>query len=826
MKDDVNTGKKEKLVGSTVKRTEDPRLLCGFGSYTDDKHPAGALHVAFRRSDQSHARIVSIDVSAALEMPGVVAIFTANDLEHEVKPIYATSRMPNYHPTAIYPLARGKVRFVGEPVVAVVAEDRYLAEDAVELLEIEYELLPFVVDPVAAAEPDAPLLHDEAGTNVLVEREFRRGDIEQVMAEAPVKVEGTFRFHRRTALAMETRTYLAEYDQGRRYMTLYSSTGSPGIVRDALVSILDIPGNRMRVVAPDVGGSFGGKGSLYPEEILVCALSRNLGRPIKWTGDRIEDLSATSHAFDERVQAELALDESGQILGLRAKVIGDVGAYSIYPWTAGLEPVQVISFMPGPYRVPVYHGHVRAVATSKSPTGPYRGVGRPTSTFVMERLIDKAAHKMGIDAKEMRLRNLVRPEEFPYKTAPGIVWDRSGFIESLEEACNAIDYDALREKQVEARNQGRWMGIGISCYAELSGIGSRISASPGMPINTGTEIATIKIDPSGAIAAYFGISSHGQGLETTLAQVVADELGCRFEDITVFHGDTAVVSHSTGTYASRSAVLAGGAGTLAAKAMKEKLFRIAAFMLGSHIEHLSIEDSVITAVDSGKTVSISGIANAVYSQMGKIPKEVIEVLEETRSYDPVWGTTSSATHVAILEIDPETYMIHLKNYVVAEDGGKAINPLIVSGQAHGAAAQGIGAALYEEIVYDERGQILTASLVDYIIPTAPEVPPIQSVHVHTVMPATLGGFRGVGEGGTIGAPAAIANAVSDALLPLGIEIHELPVTHERIFQLLKERERAQSKENLNQDEEEREGGNESGGDSLKTTGEHSAEPVA
>lgn len=780
----MDTASKSKLVGKPVKRTEDPRLLTGHGSYTDDKQVVGLLHVALRRSDQSHARIVSIDYSAALALPGVVAVFTAEQMDSMVKPIYATSKMPNYHPTAIYPLARGKVRFVGEPVVAVVAENRYIAEDAMDYIQVEYELLPNVVDPEAALEPDAPLLHEEAGTNILVEREFRRGDIDEVMAQAPVKVGGRFRFHRKTPLAMENRCYLAEYDQGRRSLLLHTSSGSPGIVRDALVDILGIPGNRLRVVAPDVGGSFGGKGSLYPEEILVCALARHLGRPVKWAGDRMEDLASTSHAFDETVYAELAVDEQGAILGLRANAIGDVGAYSIYPWTAGLEPVQVISFMPGPYRVPVYQGQVRGVATSKSPTGPYRGVGRPTSTFVMERLVDMAAHKLGLDAREMRMRNLVKPEEFPYKTAPGIVWDRSGFIECLEEGCAAVDYDTLRKKQQEARAAGRWVGIGISSYAELSGIGSRISASPGMPINTGTEICNLKIDPSGSVVASFGIASHGQGMETSLAQVVADELGARFEDIKVVHGDTAAVSHSTGTYASRSAVLAGGAGTLAAQALRAKLQRIAAHLLGSHAEYIGISEGVVTAADNGKTMTIADIADAVYSQMGRVPKEVIEVLEETKSYDPVWGTTSSSTHIAMVEIDPETYMVHVTDYLVAEDCGRMINPLIVDGQVHGAVAQGIGAALLEEIVYDERGQLLTASLVDYVAPSAPEIPPVRVVHVESALPNTIGGFRGMGEGGTIGSPAAVANAVSDALLPLGIEIQELPVTPERLFQLI------------------------------------------
>jgi len=349
----------KKLVGSRVKRSEDPRLLTGFGSFVDDKQVPGLLHVAFRRSDTPHAKIRSIDLTAALSLPGVVAVYRAEDLEEFVKPIHAISKMANYHSTAIYPLAREKVRFVGEAVVAVIAQSRYIAEDAVELVQIEYETLDNIVDPYVALQPESLLLHDEAGTNILIEREFRRGDIDAIMAEAPVKVGARFRMHRKTPLAIENRSYLAQYDQGKLALTLYSSTGSPGIVRDALVKILEMPGNRIRVIAPDVGGSFGGKGSLYPEEIFVSAVAKHLGRPIKWTSDRLEDLSTTSQAFDESIDAELALDHDGTILGLRADVVGDVGAYSIYPWTAGLEPVQVISFMPGPYRVPVYHGRVR-----------------------------------------------------------------------------------------------------------------------------------------------------------------------------------------------------------------------------------------------------------------------------------------------------------------------------------------------------------------------------------------------------------------------------------------------------------------------------------
>jgi len=775
--------KETKIIGSPVKRLEDPRLLTGHGNYVDDRTPPGTLHIAFRRSDQSHARILGIDCSAALKMPGVVAVFTASDLEGWVKPCVATSKMRDYHETPIYPLARGKVRYVGEPVVAIVAESRYLAEDALDGIEIDFATLPPVVDPEQAAMPDAPLLHEDAGSNVIVKREFLRGDVDLAMAEAPVRVNGRFRFHRKTPMAIEPRAYLAEYDQGRKTLLLHSSSQVPGIIRDVLVELLDMP--VLRVVAPDVGGGFGGKASLYPEEILVCALARRLGRPVKWTGDRLEDLASTSQGFDEIVEAELGLDEEGRILALSAEVVGDIGAYSIYPWTAGLEPVQVVSFLPGPYRVANYRGRVRAVATSKPPTGPYRGVGRPTSTFVMERLMDMAAEKLALDAREIRLRNFVLPEEFPYKTASGIVWDRSGFTECLTSACAAFDYQGQRADQAAAREAGRWVGIGIASYAELTGIGSRISASPGMPINTGTETANLRIDSTGAVTASFGVASHGQGLETTLAQVVAEELGASLADITIIHGDSAAVAHGTGTYASRSAVLAGGAATLAARALREKVARLSAHLLGVSANEVNVTDGMAFVPGSDKRVSFRELARAVYSEVGRIPVEARESLEETKLYDPFFGTTSSSAHIARVEIDPETYVIRVQRYQVAEDCGRVINPLIVDGQVHGAVAQGIGAALFEEMVYDENGQLLTASLVDYLVPSAVEIPSIGVSHLDTESPSTVGGFRGMGEGGTIGAPAAIANAVADALAHLGIVIDELPVTPERLFQLIK-----------------------------------------
>ena len=773
-----------KNIGARVKRVEDPRLLTGQGAFTDDRTVPGALQVAFRRSDHAHALISHIDTEAAAALPGVFAIYTAPNLPGLVGPLRATSRMPDYHPTEFYPLARGTVRYVGEPVVAVLAEDRYLAEDALELVDIEYQPLPAVSDPETAARPEAMLLHAEAGTNVLATRSFARGDAPAAIAAAPLKVGGRFRFRRKTPAAIENRACLAEYDCGRRALTLTLSTQIPGVVRDVLADLLGLPGHRIRVVAPDVGGGFGGKASLYPEEILVAVLARYLGRAVRWTGDRLEDLLSTSQGFDEIVDAELGLDAEGHILALAADVVGDVGAYSIYPWTAALEPVQVVSFMPGPYRVPAYHGRVRAVATNKAPMGPYRGVGRPISTFVMERLVDMAARRLGVDPVELRRRNLVREDEFPYRTASGIVWDRSAFLGTLEGACAAADYAKLREGQAKARAAGRLYGIGVATYAELTGIGSRISAAPGMPINTGTETASIRLDSTGAVSAAFGIASHGQGLETTLAQVIADELGARIDDIEIQHGDSALVAHGTGTYASRSAVLAGGAATLAARLLKERVIRAASHLLEAAVADIDAADGRVFVVGTDRSLTFREIAKAVYSEMGRLPPDAREELEVTKVYDPVFGTTTSATHLVALEIDPRTCQVRIERYVVAEDCGRVINPLIVDGQVYGAVAQGIGAALYEEIVYDANGQLLTASLVDYVIPAAGEVPAIETAHIETESPTTVGGFRGMGEGGTIGAPAAIANALADALAPLGAEIFELPMTPERLFRLI------------------------------------------
>jgi len=780
----VKSGSGEKLVGQAVRRTEDARLLCGMGRYVDDIEFANGLHMSVYRSDKPYARVISINSEKAKDLPGVFGVYTWSDIADYIKPAVATSRMADYQSTAIYPLANGVVRYVGEPIAVVLAVDRYIAEDALNLLEVQLEPLAIENDPVKASQPNAPLLHEDLISNILVKRSFAKGEIDQALKNAPVVVEGEFRFHRKTPMALENRVYLAEYIKSRDSLMLYSSSQVPGIIRDALAEFLDLSGSRFNVISPDVGGGFGGKTSLYPEEMIVCALAYKLKRSIKWTGDRLEDLISTSQGFDERIKAKLALDADGKIMGLLAEVISDIGAYSIYPWTAGIEPVQVISFMPGPYRVPAYLGSVIAVTTPKAPTGPYRGVGRPTSTFVMERLMNMAAKKLAVDPVELRLKNMVTPEEFPYKTPSGIVWDRSAFTEGIQAASDTFAYQERREYQAQARSQGKLIGIGVASYAELSGIGSKISASPGMPINTGTDTCVLSLDSTGAITAAFGCAAHGQGHETTLAQVLADELGANIKDIHVITGDSTAVPHGTGSYASRTAVLSSGAGILAAQELKSRMASMAAYLFNTSVDDLRFRNSHIEQLSAPNQIEFVKLAKTVYSEMGRIPAEYRQELSVTKTYDPIFGTTSSATHLVEVEVDPTTFKVDIKRYVIAEDCGRMINPLIVDGQIRGAVAQGIGAALLEEVVYDQEGQLLTASLVDYAIPTALEIPDIKIVHMDTTAPNTLGGFRGVGEGGTIGSPAAIANAITDALSGFACEVNELPATPERIFQLI------------------------------------------
>ncbi len=777
------------LIGASVRRVEDERLLTGRGRFVGDMVLPGMLHAAFLRSVHAHARLLSIDVTRARAAAGITACVTGEDLAPHARAVRAESRMKGYFATDFPALARGKVRFTGEAVAAALGESRYAAEDALELIDVRYEPLAAVATVEAGREAGSALLHEAAGTNVLLTRAFVQGDVDAAIKSAAVVVGDTFRFHRHAGITMENRACLAEWDAGAGVLTLWSSTQVPGLLRDALADVLDLPAHRVRVVAPDVGGGFGVKGALYPEEVAVCALARLTGRPVKWVGDRREDLLTTTQAWDEVVECDLALDPDGTIRGLRARVLGDIGAYSIHPWTASIEVIQVISFLPGPYRVPHYRGEAWGVATNKAPTGPYRGVGRPVSTFVTESLIERAARRLGMDPVELRLKNLIRNDEFPYRSPSGVVWDNGSFVETLERARDIAGYAQVRDEQRRAGPSARRLGIGVASYVELTGVGSAIPASPGAAINTGTEGATIRVDPGGTVTAIFGVACHGQGHETSLAQIVAQELGASFDDVRVIEGDTAASPTGTGTYASRTAVIAGGAAILAARALKEKAVRIAAHQLEASVDDVVLEGgraSVRGAAD--RSVTLRDIAGAAYAGSRKLPKGMEPGLEATRFYDPYFGSASNAAHVAVVEVDVETCAVAIRRFVLVEDCGRMINPMIVEGQAIGGVAQGIGAALLEEVVYNEAGQLLTGTLMDYLVPTASEIPLVEVLHLDRPSPATLGGFKGVGEGGTIGAPAAVANAIADALAPLGIDITELPMTPDRLFRLIHQRE--------------------------------------
>ncbi|WP_306296642.1 xanthine dehydrogenase family protein molybdopterin-binding subunit [Candidatus Entotheonella palauensis] len=743
-------GATPKLVGARVLRREDQRFLTGQGVYVDDYRPSGLLHAAFLRSPYAHARLGRIETANAQAMPGVVAVMTGADLARVAKPVRAKSRMSQYRETGFPPLALDKVRYVGEAVAVVVAESRYVAEDALEEIVVDYEPLAAVADAMAArasGEPETVLLHDEAESNVLLAREFSQGDAEAAMAQADVRVRDRFRFHRHAVVCMENRGCVAEFHLGSGELTLRSATQCPGLLRDALADLLDMPEHLVRVIAPDVGGGFGAKSSLYPEEITVCALARMLSRPVKWISDRREDLLTSTQAWDEVVEAELALRADGTIIGLRAEVTSDIGAYSIYPWTASVEPIQAISFLSGPYRVPHYAARVRGVATCKAPMGPYRGVGRPVTTFVMEGLMDRAARQLGMDPVALRLHNYIREEDFPYRTPSGIVWDQASLTPCMDQAVEALDYAGLQAWRSQVRAEGRWAGIGFATYIELTGVGSAIPASPGASISTGTEAAFLRADPSGTVTAAFSLAPQGQGNETTLAQVVADELGVRLQDVRVVCGDTAIAPHGSGTYASRSAVLAGGAAILAGRDLRAKALQIAAHLLEANPDDLDLQQGRVSVQGSpDRGVSFREVAQAAYGGRRRLPPDVEPGLEVTRFYDPYYGTASSATHVVAAEVDRETYEVTLHRYVVVEDCGRLINPLIVDGQVRGGVAQGIGAALYEEVIYDPGGQLLSGTLMDYLVPSAAEVIKTEIHHLETPSPTTLGGFRGMGEG--------------------------------------------------------------------------------
>lgn len=773
-----------RYVSTSVKRTEDPPLLMGRAHFIGDLRVPGLLAVKFLRSPHAHARIVAIDGRAALALPGVEAIVTGADLAATTRPIRAAMSGSGYQESAWPALAHGKVRFAGEAVAAVVATDQYRAEDALDALSVTYDPLPAVADAEASMRPDAPRLHDELPDNILFHTHFENGGVQQALESAEIRLSETFRHARCSSSPMETRGVMAVLDPIDRVLTVWASSQTPHLLRSGLAEVLGIPDSRLRVLCPSVGGGFGPKMHMYPEDVVVVELARRLRRPVRWLEDRRENLLASAQARDHVNHVDVAARKDGTIIALKSTLLCDSGAYSVYPVTASLEPLTAAGILPGPYRIPALAYDAYAVATNKCPAGAYRGVGMALGTFVRERVVDMIARRAGLDPADVRRRNFIDATELPFATASGLVIDSGDPKDSHERALAAGEYARLRAEPRRTAS-GKYRGVGVSAYTEFTGMGSGTFRRRGMMQVSGYDAATVRVELTGEVRGFVSAASQGQGHATTLAQVLADELGVDLAAVTIVEGDTERCPYGSGSFASRSMVVSGGALILAARQVREKIAKIAGHMLEAAPEDLTIEGGTIAVRGApGRTLTVAGVARLAYRPAGgTLPPGVDPALEATQYYDPPPATFSNGTHLAVVEVDPETGQVDIVRHVIVEDCGKMVNPMIVEGQTHGAVAQGIGNALYEHFAYDENGQPLTTTFMDYLIPGVMEVPPMDVIHVETPPAVSVSGFKGMAEGGTIGATAAVANAVADALAPLGIEVRELPLTPDRIYRL-------------------------------------------
>jgi carbon-monoxide dehydrogenase large subunit len=777
-----------KLVGARIKRVEDARYLTGRARYVDDVTLSGTLEVAFLRSPVAHADLARLDTAHAAAHPGVRMVATGADLAGRVQPIVCDWQGPDWQGTRYPALAADRVRFVGEAVAAVVADSRYVAEDALELIDAEYREREVLATVDAAMADGAPLMHDGWEHNCFTRRHFVGGDPESAFAEADGVVEREVVTNRQTGMPIETRATLADFNAADGTLTIWTTTQIPHIMRTGIADCLGIAEHLVRVVSPDVGGGFGIKAHLYPEDLVVAHLAMRLGRPVKWLEDRREHVLAAIHAREHRHRIAAAHTADGVILAIRAEMYVDSGAYSIYPYTAAMEPGMAMGVLPGPYAIRNYECRAYAVATNKSPLGPYRGVARPAACFSMERIVDAVAEATGIDPLEVRRRNMLARDRFPYTTVTDLVYDSGDFVATIDAACEAVGYAELREEQERLRAEGRCVGIGIACYVEQTAHATAEFVKRGSPIIFGYDSSRVRMDPAGRLVVQVTSHSHGQGHETTMAQIVADVFGVAIEDVVVKYGDTSLIPYGTGTLGSRSIVMAGGAAQLAAERVRDKLKDFAAHLMEASPHDLELVDGRVGVKgSSAKAIEIRDLARWAHHRPEKLPEGMEPTLEATAVYDaaPGTGAFSNAAHVAVVEVEPANGRVKLLRYVVAEDCGTVVNPTIVEGQVAGGVVQGIGGALLEEIVYDDQAQPLTTSFMDYLLPTASDVPPVEVVHLETPSPITVGGIKGMGEGGAIAPGPAVAGAVEDALRPLGAGfVGELPITPQRVWSLI------------------------------------------
>jgi carbon-monoxide dehydrogenase large subunit len=768
-------------MGTAVRRKEDGRLITGNGRFVSDLQLPRMRHVAFLRSPYGHARILRVDASAAEAAPGVHGVFTGDLPEFSSVVLRAQSALPSYVETDQPVLAWQKARFSGEPVAAVVADSRYVAEDAIELVEVEYEPLPATV--TAWIPPEEPV-HSEAPDNVLLERTFTAGDVDVAFDRAHVVVERELTTNRHAGNPMECRAGVAQWDAVDDKLTFWSGTQVPHIARNMLAELLDIPEGNIRVIAPDVGGGFGVKAVLYPEDVALCLIARGMrGTPVKWVEDRAEHLLAATHAREHRYLIKAGFTADGRLLALQADVTCNVGAYSVYPWTAGIEPLMAGGLLSGPYRLDNYLCTVRGVATNTSPSGPYRGVARPASVFAMESVMDAAARELGMSPVDIRRHNMIRLEDIPYRMPSRLVDDSGRYLECLDKALDVFGYEQFRAEQARRRQTGEMpIGIGMGCYNELTGLGRAAAAGPRMPFRTGHDACTVRINPDGRATVLSGVTSQGQGLETTVAQIVADAVGIAYEDVDVRIGDTNEALWGFGAFSSRQAVIGGGAAHRSATAVKEKVLHLAAKLFEADVDDLRLEQGQIRVVGEEKPLaSLAELARIAYLESNRLPEGVEPGLEATRFYDPIRGAFSAGAQVAAVEIDSRTGELRILKWVCVEDAGRIINPQIVEGQIAGSIAQGIGGAMYEHLIYDDAGNLSTGTLMDYLMPTSAEVPELVIEHISTPADNPLG-VRGVGEGGTLAPNAVLAGAVTDAL---GVEVRHLPVTPATVWEGLK-----------------------------------------
>ena len=774
------------FIGRNIKPDKSSRFITGNGMYVSDIRLPNMLHAALLRSMHAHARIRAVDVKEALRLDGVVGVWTGREIEGRISPfpesfeIHPARWLEGVKPVLQGPrptaLAQEKVHYVGEPVAIIVAEDRPKAEDAIEAIVVEYEGLPVVVDPEESLQPRATLVHEGSNNNVVFSFRIEKGNVDGALGAAPYTLRERFRHHRYCAAPLEGRGVVAWVEPKTNILTVWSSTQMPHLVRRQIAAQLSLPEETVRVIAPDIGGGFGPKVFVYPEEILVPFLALQLGCPVKWIEDRTEHFISTAHGRDQLHDVECAFDEEGHILAFRDRFLLDNGAYNPMGLT---DAYNTAAHLQGPYKVPALSISGTCVSTNKVPNAPYRGAGRPEAVFVMERCIDSIAARLRLDPAEVRRRNFVQPDEMPYhagilyRDGEPIRYDSGNYPETLTRALEAAGYDELRRRQQELRQRGRYLGVGIGCYVEGTGVGS-------------FEGARVRIDTSGQLIIATGATGHGQGHETVFAQIAADLWGVTPDKVSLVEGDTASIPFGCGTFGSRSTVNVGSAIYGASARLKEKVVRLAAHILEANPDDLELGDGkVFIRGLPQRALSFSELARAaVPGWASKLPEGLEPGLEATFYFVPPTVTWANAAHVAVIEVEIDTGIIKLLDYVVSHDAGKLINPLLVDGQIHGGVAQGIGAALYEEIAYDQNGQLLSGSFVNYLLPGAMEVPNIKTVHLESPSPLNPLGVKGLGEGGAIAPPAAIANALADALLPFRVRVNEIPLSPNRVMELV------------------------------------------